>query len=88
VTSLCLAHAIDTVALSGGVFQNDLLLRDLKELLEAEHLQIWTNHAVPANDGGISFGQAALAALAGSASSLKETSATSSKKPAPRLIHA
>jgi hydrogenase maturation protein HypF len=88
VTSLCLAHAIDTVALSGGVFQNDLLLRDLKELLEAERLQIWINHAVPANDGGISFGQAALAALAGSASSLKETSATSLKKPAPRLIHA
>ena len=27
-------------------------------------LQIWTNHAVPPNDGGISLGQAALAALA------------------------
>jgi hydrogenase maturation protein HypF len=49
--------------LSGGVFQNELLLRDLKSLLESEHLQIWTNHAVPPNDGGISVGQAALAAF-------------------------
>jgi hydrogenase maturation protein HypF len=73
VTPLCSAHAIDTVVLSGGVFQNELMLRDLKELLEAEQLQIWTNHAVPANDGGISFGQAALAALAGSDCSRKNS---------------
>jgi len=50
-----------TVVLSGGVFQNELLLRDLKELLEARNRNVWTNHAVPANDGGISLGQAALA---------------------------
>jgi hydrogenase maturation protein HypF len=55
---------VDTVVLSGGVFQNELLLSDLKALLESEQLEIWTNHAVPANDGGISLGQAALAALA------------------------
>jgi len=61
--SLCCAHNTDTIALSGGVFQNELLLRDLKALLEPEKLQIWTNRAVPANDGGISLGQAALAAL-------------------------
>jgi len=53
----------DTVVLSGGVFQNELLLSDLKSLLEPEHLQVWTNHLVPAGDGGISLGQAALAAL-------------------------
>jgi hypothetical protein len=35
----------------------------LKALLEHDSLQIWTNHAVPANDGGISLGQAALAAF-------------------------
>ena len=34
----------------------------MKSLLEGEHLQVWTNHAVPPNDGGISLGQAALAA--------------------------
>jgi hydrogenase maturation protein HypF len=65
VTTLCCIHNTDTVVLSGGVFQNELLLRDLKDLLEPEAQQIWTNHAVPANDGGISFGQAALAALSG-----------------------
>jgi hydrogenase maturation protein HypF len=56
-------HAVDTVVLSGGVFQNELLLEDLKSLLKNESLQIWTNHAVPTNDGGISLGQAALAAF-------------------------
>ena len=54
----------DTIVLSGGVFQNELLLKDLKNMLESEGLAIWTNHAVPSNDGGISLGQAALAALA------------------------
>jgi hydrogenase maturation protein HypF len=55
---------IQTVVLSGGVFQNEMLLADLKPLLEAEKLEVWTNHAVPPNDGGISLGQAALAAFA------------------------
>jgi hydrogenase maturation protein HypF len=57
--SLCESHAIDTVVLSGGVFQNQLLLADIKAMLNFE---IWTNHEVPPNDGGISLGQAALAA--------------------------
>ncbi len=61
---LCTLHETDTVVLSGGVFQNDLLLHDLKDLFESRHLQVWTNHQVPANDGGVSLGQAALAALA------------------------
>jgi hydrogenase maturation protein HypF len=54
---------VDTVVLSGGVFQNELLLEDLKPLLAERSLQVWTNHAVPSNDGGISLGQAALAAF-------------------------
>jgi hydrogenase maturation protein HypF len=58
------AAQTDTVVLSGGVFQNELLLSDLKSLWEGTDLRIWTNHLVPANDGGISLGQAALAALA------------------------
>ncbi|MGC2831968.1 MAG: carbamoyltransferase HypF [Candidatus Acidiferrum sp.] len=61
--ALCHAHNADTVVLSGGVFQNELFLEDSKHLLEIERLQIWTNHIVPSNDGGISLGQAALAAL-------------------------
>jgi hydrogenase maturation protein HypF len=64
LATLCAMQGIDTVVLSGGVFQNELLLHDLKQLLEADHLQVWTNHAVPANDGGISLGQAVLAAFA------------------------
>jgi hydrogenase maturation protein HypF len=54
-------HGLDTVVLSGGVFQNELLLKDLKLLLTNGSLEVWTNHAVPPNDGGISLGQAALA---------------------------
>ena len=64
VLALCHAHSTDTIVLSGGVFQNELLLRDLKGLLQPGQLQIWTNHVVPSNDGGISLGQAALAAFA------------------------
>jgi hydrogenase maturation protein HypF len=62
VQSISAERSLDTVVLSGGVFQNELLLEDLKSLL-AGSLQIWTNHAVPPNDGGISLGQAALAAF-------------------------
>jgi hydrogenase maturation protein HypF len=63
IGELCRAHGLDTVVLSGGVFQNDLLLRDVRDLLDGHGLTLWTNRAVPPNDGGISLGQAALAAL-------------------------
>jgi hydrogenase maturation protein HypF len=61
IAQLCHSRAIDTVVLSGGVFQNELLLEDMRSLLEFHRLEVWTNHAVPPNDGGISLGQAALA---------------------------
>ena len=63
VKRLCRALAVDTVVLSGGVFQNELLLEDLRDLLPG-NLQILTNHSVPPNDGGVCLGQAALAAFA------------------------
>ena len=63
VRSIARTHKLDTVVFSGGVFQNELLLEDLKSLLSDASLQVWTNHAVPPNDGGISLGQAALAAF-------------------------
>jgi hydrogenase maturation protein HypF len=63
-TALCARHDSDTIVLSGGVFQNELLLEDLKSMSASMPLQIWTNHAVPPNDGGISLGQAALASFA------------------------
>jgi hydrogenase maturation protein HypF len=57
------ARNLNTVVFSGGVFQNDLLLEDLKSLFEKDPIEIWTNHAVPPNDGGISLGQAAIGAF-------------------------
>lgn len=59
--ALCQAHQVATIVLSGGVFQNGLLLDDLRLLFERAPLEIWTNRTVPPNDGGISLGQAALA---------------------------
>lgn len=49
------------VALSGGVFQNALLLSRVEQLLRERELVVYTNHQVPANDGGISLGQALIA---------------------------
>ncbi len=50
------------VALSGGVFQNQWLATTLVRRLAGEGFQVFTNQKVPANDGGISYGQAAVAA--------------------------
>ena len=63
VIAFCQASKTDTIVLSRGVFQNELLLEDLRSLLDSTPLHVWTNHAVPANDGGISLGQAALASF-------------------------
>ena len=60
IRALCRAEGVDTVALSGGVFQNELLLGQLRDRLDGGPA-VWVNQAVPANDGGISLGQAALA---------------------------
>jgi hydrogenase maturation protein HypF len=49
------------VALSGGVFQNRLLLRLTVEHLERAGFKVLTHHLVPSNDGGISLGQAVIA---------------------------
>jgi hydrogenase maturation protein HypF len=63
VTTLCQTSKTDTIVLSGGVFQNELLLQDLKSMLAGMPLHVWTNRAVPAGDGGISLGQTALASF-------------------------
>ncbi|MCK4274706.1 MAG: carbamoyltransferase HypF, partial [Dehalococcoidales bacterium] len=52
---------ITGVALSGGVFQNRLLLRKAVSLLESAGLEVYTHRQVPCNDGGISLGQVAIA---------------------------
>jgi hydrogenase maturation protein HypF len=53
---------ISRVALSGGVFQNALLLARVEHLLRDRDLLVYSNQQVPANDGGISLGQALVAA--------------------------
>ncbi|MEG1810351.1 MAG: carbamoyltransferase HypF [Clostridia bacterium] len=56
------AHGIDTIALSGGVFQNAYLLENAFKQLKLMGFKVYTNGMLPANDGGISYGQAAAAA--------------------------
>jgi hydrogenase maturation protein HypF len=56
------SSGLGTVALSGGVFQNLLLLGTVTGLLEAAGFRVLTHSRVPPNDGGISLGQAVVAA--------------------------
>jgi hydrogenase maturation protein HypF len=52
---------LNAVALSGGSFQNILLLHRLRSSLEAVGLEVLVHHRVPPNDAGISLGQAIVA---------------------------
>ena len=51
-------HGLDTVALSGGVFQNLLVTERAAARLEARGFRVLLHSRVPCNDGGISLGQA------------------------------
>ncbi len=53
---------MNVVALSGGVFQNRLLLEQLLTLLENMAFSVYINRRVPPNDGGLCLGQMAIAA--------------------------
>jgi hydrogenase maturation protein HypF len=55
-------RGIGTAVLSGGVFQNVLLLETTAAELERRGLRVLTPEALPPNDGGIAYGQAAVAA--------------------------
>jgi hydrogenase maturation protein HypF len=52
----------ELVVLSGGVFQNRLLLEDTAQRLRASGLRVLVPERLPPNDGAISYGQAAIAA--------------------------
>jgi hydrogenase maturation protein HypF len=53
---------IDEVALSGGVWQNMLLLRKTVLMLERDGFCVYIPQTIPANDGGLALGQAMIAA--------------------------
>ena len=54
-------HPGDTVALSGGSFQNRIVLEEIKKRLESSGVRVLIHSAVPANDGGLALGQAVIA---------------------------
>ncbi|HKI61172.1 MAG TPA: hypothetical protein VKA31_02660 [Mariprofundaceae bacterium] len=55
-------HGLDTVALSGGVFQNKLISTHLPQALQQAGLSVLQHQRVPANDSGLALGQAVVAA--------------------------
>jgi hydrogenase maturation protein HypF len=65
-TDLCVLigkkRELDRVVLSGGVFQNSILLTGLTRALEERNFQVFSHQQVPTNDGGIALGQAVVAA--------------------------
>lgn len=60
-SEICTRESLDTVALSGGVFMNRLLLQLLTRELKSMGLTVLVPQTVPVNDGCIAYGQAAVA---------------------------
>jgi hydrogenase maturation protein HypF len=53
---------VDAVVLSGGVFMNSLLAKECQKMLCKANFRVYRHERIPANDGGLSFGQLAIAA--------------------------
>jgi len=62
VCQLAIQQQIETIALSGGVFQNATLLTLVEQSLQKKGLRVLTHSRIPANDGGLALGQAMIAA--------------------------
>jgi hydrogenase maturation protein HypF len=56
------AEPVKTVALSGGVWQNKILFEEVVRRLRKNEFEVLTHRRFPTNDGGLSLGQAAIAA--------------------------
>jgi hydrogenase maturation protein HypF len=61
VDCIAASTGLRTVALSGGSFQNAILLRGLINALHKRNYSVLTHTQVPSNDGGIALGQAVIA---------------------------
>ena len=58
---ICAVENLDRVVLSGGVFNNKLIVEKLSARLRRQGLKVYTHRQVPPGDGGISLGQAVIA---------------------------
>lgn len=59
---ICKKNDIHHVVLTGGVFQNSILLEQVTKRFQALNINVLTHSLVPCNDGGLSLGQAVIAA--------------------------
>lgn len=62
VNHLSYPQEIQQVVLTGGVFQNQILLEQVSHRLEKKGITVLSHHLVPPNDGGLSLGQAVIVA--------------------------
>jgi hydrogenase maturation protein HypF len=62
VNIICRHYPLNKIVLTGGVFQNSILLEQLKNYLQALNFHVLTPSLIPCNDGGLSLGQAVIAA--------------------------
>jgi hydrogenase maturation protein HypF len=58
-------YNVTQIVLSGGVFNNRILMENTTSLLENNNFKVYTNEIVPCGDGGIALGQAYISALEG-----------------------
>jgi hydrogenase maturation protein HypF len=82
---LCARNGIESVVLTGGVFQNRLLLEGVREKLSEAGLQVLIPGRIPANDGGLALGQAVIAEarLSRDALLIRQPSPTLAGQPTP-----